>query len=210
MDGETKQVLKRQRLVYFGLLSVILALGFVVLLFIMKDKGEASRVRAVVDLPGDDIDSGVVLLSRVETQNQTLDTKMRYLESLLLESKKHEASREKENAELKQEVSELNYRVRNLKENQPPLSPQATPIYPANDYGILSDQPELLRPPLQQIVSAKNKEDPSQFRGNDTGRYNCQGCTGILCECQLRYKLYFRPATDQAENIRGWAYAKWC
>lgn len=115
----------------------------------------------VADLPGDKISPQEMWMTRMENESQLRDKKLTYLESLVLETKKQEAEKEKENLQLKSEISKLK---RELQETKL----KASEIH-KGDHEIAFNEPifhsvrsvgevKVIRPCLTEVISCEPKD----------------------------------------------------
>lgn len=114
MNQNPKNILNRQKKIYRALIAggVIVVLGFSYLLMRAPSYAPPLRVAADIDLPADKINPQDVWMNRVESQNQVLDQRLKYLEGLLVAQKNHEIAEEKEKKALKAEIVNLKKEIR--------------------------------------------------------------------------------------------------
>jgi conjugal transfer pilus assembly protein TraB len=139
MSEKSRKVLNNQKKLFGAILVglLFLSLGFGYFLIGDTKYQQPSLTKASVDLPADKINPQDIWMSRVESQNTLLDQKVKYLEELILETKKQEEETEIEKRYLKQEIARLKSELFSIKENPPPI---AMPI----------DDP-LMGPPLEMF-----------------------------------------------------------
>jgi conjugal transfer pilus assembly protein TraB len=117
-----QNVLRNQKKLFgaiiFGFL--FLSLGFGYLLIGDRKYAPTTLSKQSVDLPADKLNPQDIWMSRVESQSTLLDQKVKYLEELVLETKKQEEGAEKEKKQLKQEIARLKNELTAVKQNPPP------------------------------------------------------------------------------------------
>ncbi len=127
MSDKSREALKKQRKVFFALVFgvALLMIGLGYLAFPNKSYAPTIQHKPQVDLPADKMNPQDLWMSRVESQNSMLDQKIKYLEEIVLQTKKQEEVNEREKRDLKQEVSQLRRQLREAAENPVP----AVPVY---------------------------------------------------------------------------------
>jgi len=110
----SNQVLKQQKMIYGAAVTVVILIsfGFYCLLTGPDNSSEdQAGLTSYADLPSDKESPQELILSRIETQNRMLESRIQFLEKTLIETQKRgeEAARSKEseNQKLADEISQL-------------------------------------------------------------------------------------------------------
>ena len=108
MQFNSRNVLKNQKNLFFGIVCIAILLSGVLFYVLMQDTKQASGASPQkLELPGDKINPQEIWMSRVESENKLLKKNLEYIEKTLLELKKGGDEHAKENDDLKKEVSKL-------------------------------------------------------------------------------------------------------
>lgn len=118
MNNKSKKILNGQRRVVGAIVGgvLFLSLGLGYLLLGNSNYSRQPQPRKSLDLPADKMNPQDIWMNRVESQNKIIDQKIKYLEDLVLEGKKHEENTESEKRELKQEISLLKQQLKKVSE----------------------------------------------------------------------------------------------
>ncbi|MGE3556310.1 MAG: TraB/VirB10 family protein [Candidatus Obscuribacterales bacterium] len=164
----SKEILSKQRRL-FGFIAAGIFLLIVGVSFISWTK-PTNPVQMVkqrpADLPSDSISPQEIWMTRLEGENKRLDAKVSYLESLLLETKKQDEAKDRDNAGLRAEVARLKQELRAIPPTVESVSPglppaddpfgdrplpkQATSFAPLREYAMAS-RPSTLQNVLSTI-----------------------------------------------------------
>lgn len=107
----SSKILKRQKMIYWSIVSLIVLIGFF-LFYTMQSDSKSSRKQTIfsqkVDLPSDKVQPQDVLLENIQVKNQNLESRMIFLEKSLLDTQKKSEeialSKDRENEKLKREL----------------------------------------------------------------------------------------------------------
>lgn len=145
-----KSVLSRQNRLFgagfVGLLMIISVLGY---LFFDDGKSKSFADKKAIDLPSDKIDTQEIWMHRIEGENKLLEQKLKYLEEILLDNKRKEASYEQEKESLKKELSTLSKKLQEPQRTS--LAPSVTsrdPFIPSPNETVLP----IIKPPLVELI----------------------------------------------------------
>ena len=119
MSKMSSTVLKKQKKIFLALVGfvIILSLGLGYLTLHDQSYAPSMQPKPRLDLPADKMNPQDLWMERVESHNTLLDQKIKYLEDMVLQTKKHEATTEQEKRELKQEIAQLRHQLRETSEN---------------------------------------------------------------------------------------------
>lgn len=142
MSEKSNQALKNQKKVLYAIIAgiVFLTLGFGYMLVGSSHYSAPILTKKAIDLPADKMNPQDIWMNRIESQNKLLDQKIKYIEELVLESKKQEEESEKEKRQLKQEITHLRNEL---------VAVRDTPRIPF----ILPEDPLIGPPPFLPSVS---------------------------------------------------------
>ncbi len=109
MKFNPKKILNKQKKIYRSLLigGVFILIGISYLILRNPAYPIPSSQTAQVDLPADKINPQDIWMNRVDSQNQVLDQRLKYLENMILEKRTKEEEIEKDKRALKQEIHHL-------------------------------------------------------------------------------------------------------
>lgn len=130
MSEKSRKVFNNQKKLFGAILVgvLFLSLGFGYLVIGDTKYAQPSLTKASIDLPADKMNPQDIWMNRVESQNTLLDQRVRYLEELILETKKQGEETEKEKRQLKQEIARLRGELFSVKENPPPIAVPVDPL----------------------------------------------------------------------------------
>jgi conjugal transfer pilus assembly protein TraB len=107
-DLNSKSILKNQKNLFLIILCLVLALAGMAYYAIMQDAGHPSLLpQPKLELPGDKINPQEIWMSRMDSENKILKKHLEYIEGTLLELKKGQDEKNKENDDLKKEIAKL-------------------------------------------------------------------------------------------------------
>lgn len=170
MSEKSRNALKKQKKVFLALLGgvgiVVLGVGYLVL----NDQNfvPAVQPKPHIDLPADKMNPQDIWMNRIESHNTLLDQKIKYLEEIVLQTKKQEEVIEKEKRDLKLEISHLKKQMQEESE-RPEISTQCSdPFFESSHNSI----PPQICPPLIEFCM----EEPEKIVGT-VGRTIPSGTT---------------------------------
>jgi conjugal transfer pilus assembly protein TraB len=157
MSEKSQKILQKQKKLFASIIFVVIffAVGIGYMLLGDAHYNPQPPARKPVDLPADKMNPQDIWMSRLESQNMLFDQKLKYLEEIILETKKQEKESEKEKRQLQQEISRLRSELIAVKEAPPP------PIIPTDPL-LGPPPPEFCCPPLIEFVI----EEPPKVIGN--------------------------------------------
>lgn len=128
MSKMSSLVLKKQKKTFLALVGFVVMLAGGVGYLVLRDQSYApsARPRPHIDLPADKMNPQDLWMERVESHNTLLDQKIKYLEDMVLQTKKQEVVIEQEKRGLKQEIAQLRQQLRDASEN--PVRATPTPF----------------------------------------------------------------------------------
>jgi|688.fasta_scaffold03135_12 conjugal transfer pilus assembly protein TraB len=100
------------------LILILLCFGLVVsgfLYYMLQGDHQVIPVKQNTDLPLDKMDPQAIMLMQIESQNQILSQRLKYLEEVIIENQKREETKELQNSQLQKEISQLR---RDIKETE--------------------------------------------------------------------------------------------
>ncbi len=120
----------------FAFLAVFLGIGY----YITQEDSPTTYQQMPSDLPLDHLSPQEMWMSRVETEGKIFDQRMKYLEDIVLETKKKEIETEQENDLLRRELSKLKNELKDLSDRPVQEAIYAnTPPFPTQPYSERSD-----------------------------------------------------------------------
>ncbi len=155
MDESSKDAQNKQSRLYILLVAVLFVVVGAVSYYVLdEEESPVVEKKKTFDLPGRDIDPNQVLISRVEKQNQNLDAKFKYLESLLLDGKKKESDQQLESAELKDHVLRLRREINDMRQTdtQKEIPPREI-SYEDPFFSAVGEGGVPMRAPLVELVA---------------------------------------------------------
>lgn len=166
MRERSHQALKTQRKAFLGVVVGVCIVSAVILyLFTGKTKSTQSPSAVKITLPGDKINPQDMWMSKVSGENKVFDQRLKYLENLILETKKKEQKTELEKDALRGEVLKLKVELQNLQQKSTvsplPLKAELAPHKAPGDPFVTPPKLAHLRipsrPPLKELVMGKAK-----------------------------------------------------
>lgn len=124
MSEKSKNILRKQKKTFIVLVGTVVTITCGISYFMLNNKKynpSLSQPKSHIDLPGDKINPQDLWMNRVESQNTLIDQKIKFLEEMLLQTKKQEEVNEKEKRDLRQEVAQLRQQLKetSTKPNKP-------------------------------------------------------------------------------------------
>ena len=118
MSEKSRKALKKQKKVFLALVAGVGVLVVGVGYLVLSDQKYAPTVQPKphIDLPADKMNMQDIWMTRVESHNTLLDQKIKYLEEIVLQTKKQEEVTEKEKRDLKHEMAQLKKQLRDESE----------------------------------------------------------------------------------------------
>ena len=117
MEDNSKKVLKEQKKIFFSSCFLVIFLTVVFGYWLFVDKSQqVIPVRRNVDLPGDKVNPQDIWMNRMETDQKIAKERMKYLETILLDSKKKEETEEEVKLGLKREILKLRQELKGVSE----------------------------------------------------------------------------------------------
>lgn len=169
MNEKVRNVLGQQKKLFYtivcGFLLVLLAISFS---FTSSDSSKTLSESRKIDLPTDKIEPQDIWMTRVEEGNRLLDQKIKYIEDMMLASKKEDDLLVQENNNIKQELASLRVEMKqNIDIKQ--VKPEVIKITPKtsetiNSASFFSDMPppaNLIKAPIIEICSEQVKRKVS-------------------------------------------------
>lgn len=161
-------ILTRQRLLLLILLCACLGVAGFFSFYVMEEDKPVVRSKKV-DLPGDKINPQNLWMSRFENESKILDQRIRYLEELILETRKNEQAKSSENVDLRKEIANLKSQLKSAYESPkttetviayaepaaPPQLPSVSYMDPFSDAYEIRESEEF--PPLSVVVANRSK-----------------------------------------------------
>lgn len=116
MNKNSKQVLSRQKRLFWGVAAISVVVVFSIGFFCMSRAEVPKQVIAQrkIELPVDKMNPQDIWMSKFETQNQLLDQKIKYLEEIVVEEKKAKEDSRKDKEHLKGEIASLKLELSQL------------------------------------------------------------------------------------------------
>lgn len=152
MGDSTKEALSKQKRTYIAIVAAVVLVVLGIYYFVLEDNiPEKPEKKQKVHLPGNSIDTQKILLSRVEKQNQNMESKINFIEEVVLDGKKKEEKQQQENAELRLQVQNLKNQIKEFFEKEKKEPKQK--IY----FDSVEPEEVFLRAPLNELV-AEEKE----------------------------------------------------
>lgn len=125
MNKKSRKVFESQKKLFGAILAGVIFLSVGLGYFIIQDSKYVPPAPAKpIELPADKMNPQDIWMGRLESQNQLLDQRIKYLEEIILATKKQEEEIEKEKKELKQEIARLKGELISIKENPPLRLPE--------------------------------------------------------------------------------------
>lgn len=141
----SKEVLNKQKKL-FALLCVFAFVVVIGVTYIFsQDQTKSIQHKKMVDLPGDKIKPQELWMNRIESKNDLISQRVKFLEKLVLESQTKESEKELENTTLRREIANLKEEIRK--------KPQKSTSYLDPLFGPSEEEEiEPLKPPLTELV----------------------------------------------------------
>ncbi|PJD94540.1 MAG: hypothetical protein CK425_11205 [Parachlamydia sp.] len=166
MSNSSNDIFRRQRRVFYSLVAGGLAVTCAFIFFFSNEK-EPVQISKKIDLPGDKLDPQDLWMTRFETENKMIDQRIRYLEELILESKKNEVVKVQENNELRSEISKLKTQLKSVTEAEkpepifiqsPPSSGYPNEVFSNNEpFSHMETDFVVPKLPLAEVVADRSK-----------------------------------------------------
>lgn len=165
------QASKAQKRAFFAVLIVVCLISSFILYLFSGDKTFSRPLTAAkIELPGDKINPQDVWMSKVSGENKLFEQRLKYLENVVLETKKKEQKTEIENDVLRGEVLKLKVELQNLEQktkisSEQPSSTKKEKLrekMPEDPFVSSSKMTSLAipsRPPLKELVMGKAKRE---------------------------------------------------
>ena len=156
MSEETGSIRNKQNIIFIVLALVVFAVCFGV--YFMLDSGNKSVqfVQSRFDLPSDNTNAQELWMVRLEEQNKGLETRLKYMEEVIVSSKKNEEHKSNENSDLRRELSNLKSELKSVRKSNDDGEMVAA-IDKGNPYfAPVGDQPNLIperRAPLKEVIA---------------------------------------------------------
>lgn len=152
MNKNSNSILRRQRIIFIFIISVvfIICFGFIYHIF-GRNSTSPVRTKPNTDLPVDKVDPQTIVMSRIEGENKILNQRLKYIEDLFLENKQREEKKDIENEQLRKEIVHLKTDLKQLSSKQSLSIPKILD-------GRLSKKLESKKDPLREDSSVEKKE----------------------------------------------------
>lgn len=181
MSNKSTGVLRTQKktFILFVIGACVISAGFAYLT--MSGSEPATFSSTKVELPGDKINPQDIWMSKMENENKMVEQRLKYLENLVLESKKNETEKENENQQLRKEITHMKTELKTAM--QTAREQQIRPNQNTDDVAVVSgksgsfnaisskDDPfasspssgipnvRVSRPPLKEVVMGRSNKN---------------------------------------------------
>ena len=153
MSDKSRKVLQSQKKVYAALVIGVVVVTLAIGLWTIKGSAQPPRLHDQrVDLPGDKVNPAEVWMTRLEGDNRLLDQKIQYLEGLILESKKTEENKDRENRDLRAEIARVKQDLKTHSVTQANYREPQEILIQDSVGGSCSGEIRTFRPPLAMMV----------------------------------------------------------
>lgn len=160
MSSQSNNILKNQKITFAIFLIGLGILLITACYYVLQDDfKESQQQKNLSDLPMDKVNPQEIWMTRIEGENQIIEQKLGYLEQLIIDSKRKEESTERENRDLKKEISNLRKEIKTFSE-KPVLKERQEEIAMNTSYGepffnpsISSCPQSAIRQPLAELVA---------------------------------------------------------
>lgn len=147
----------------FAVLALVAFIVFGILSYYFSwDNGPKSQVRRESDLPLDHVSPQELWMTRIDNEGKLNEQRMKFLEELILETKKKEVETDQENTQLRRELSKIKNEFKELSERPTPIEPAPILSIPVQGDPFLQVNPSIpfvtIRNPLIEVVIEKGPE----------------------------------------------------
>jgi conjugal transfer pilus assembly protein TraB len=163
MNTKSNQAEKKQKQILYALIAalVFVAIG---VSYLINDEEPIARVGASsADLPTDKVNPQDLWMNKIEAENKLISNQLKYIETLLLETKKLEQEKDSENQALKAELHQLKKELTTIVSNPQPFVAQEGRHYSSNNDDPYFDttgngELNIVRPVLTEITCESRKD----------------------------------------------------
>ena len=165
MSERSRKAFSNQKKLFVSIAigAMFLSLGFGYLFIGDTTYVRPASLKKSIDLPADKMNPQDMWMDRVESQSTLLDQRVKYLEEIILSTKKQEEETEKEKRQLRSEIERLKHEIFTVKEGSP-----TSPLIQEDPF--MSNPIELtLNPILTPLIEFSMDDPTSSIKNVDHG-----------------------------------------